>query len=96
MQGQENSINSNRKPITMAIKVKLGATENTQSKPFPKLMKFEDEHGITIVHFETHGSKGTQVYSSRKSDEGIQMILTDGWNIDRFTDYNEPITLQNQ
>ena len=76
----------------MAIKVKLGATENTQQeKPFPKLMISIDQGRIV---FFTEPSCGFQ----------INTIFTHGdrsphfsksWFMRHFTDYNEPITIQN-
>ena len=76
----------------MAIKVVLGATENTQQeKPFPKLM---------ISQY------GDVFYMVR---DRYGLPLTDGdWAFDRgnfadfsgtthkFTDYNEPIIIQNR
>jgi hypothetical protein len=75
----------------MAIKVTLGATENTQKeKPFPKLMKStissaivyftEIECGLVVVEGEEGGSFNSAPY---------------GWDMAIFTDYNEPITIQN-
>jgi hypothetical protein len=75
----------------MAIKVKLGATENTQQeKPFPKLMKHEDG---TITFFSSF-EKGTHIYAVKEL-EHIIGITTNGISMSKFTDYNEPITIQN-
>lgn len=75
----------------MAIKVKLGATENTQQeKPFPKLMK--SERSGAIVYFTKRGCGLVVVESENGGDFNSQPY---GWDTAVFTDYNEPITIQN-
>jgi len=80
----------------MAIKVTLGATENTQQeKPFPKLMVVAEKNlpdtGI-IVLFEKE-SNGTVVYTP--NDYRVLGYSSDAFLMQCFTDYNEPITIQN-
>jgi hypothetical protein len=75
----------------MAIKVTLGATENTQQeKPFPKLMKGSDQ---LIVFFYAH-EKGTVIQDPVDPDWEVGEY-DDNWVMSDFTDYNEPITIQN-
>jgi len=76
----------------MAIKVMLGATKNTQQeKPFPKLMKGEDE---LIVFFYAY-EKGT-VIQDPVNPEWKAGQYYDNWDMLGFSDYNEPITIQNK
>jgi hypothetical protein len=75
----------------MAIKVTIGESKTQDEKPFPKLMQ-----GIsgTIVLFQ-QTKKGFVV----NAVEGVCFIIgeySDDWAMHKFTDYNEPITLQNQ
>ena len=77
----------------MAIKVTLGATENTQQeKPFPKLMK--SEKSGAIVYFIKRGC-GLVVVESKGKIGGTFESEPFGWDTSIFTDYNEPITIQN-
>lgn len=78
------------------IKVTLGASEETpKEKPFPKLMKSPVG---TIVLFYT---KYTGILLVAKDDEDGRPLLVriaepyTNLDISRFTDYNEPITIQN-
>lgn len=74
----------------MAIKVTLGEAKPQNEKPFPKLMKNSDYKSIVLF------------YSSEK---GVCIVQNEGsivvgqfyeyYNMDFFTDYNEPITIQN-
>lgn len=72
------------------IKVTIEETKHQCEKPFPKLMKSncgsivlfkEDRTGVLIAAPEYQNIKQWQ-YSSQ-------------WNMEIFTDYNEPITIQN-
>jgi hypothetical protein len=80
----------------MAIKVTLGATENTQQKkPFPKLMKQVDGD-ILIYVLTPPNEKGecAVVYLNRYMENPYRKtFLLNG--VSRYTDYNEPITIQN-
>jgi hypothetical protein len=84
----------------MAIKVTLGATENTQQeKPFPKLM-ISTTHGKRIV-FATGEHNGGFYEVLRVSGFGsdIDGTMSKSFSLfekrHQFTDYNEPITIQN-
>jgi hypothetical protein len=73
----------------MAIKVTLGATENTQQeKPFPKLMK--NKKGCIRLVFN---EKSSIVIVSATSENAP--FFSDCFNINSFWDFNEPITIQN-
>lgn len=77
----------------MAIKVTLGATENTQKKkPFPKLMINNDTG--RIVYFLSE-RKGICIVSGN-SNESRTDHFWEEWAMSFFTDYNDPITIQNQ
>lgn len=78
----------------MAIKVTLGATENTQQeKPFPKLMIVKSGGNVGMIVLFTCRGKGT-IIANPKTHGLFQTI--DCWAMQTFTDYNEPITIQNQ
>lgn len=74
----------------MAIKVTLGATENTQQeKPFPKLMIASKGIWIgNVCFFEKH-MEGMLIGPE-------EFGYASNFNMGDFEDYNEPITLQNQ
>ena len=75
----------------MAVNVKLDATEKTQQgKPFPKLMKGPDQ---LIVFFHEY-AKGT-VIQDPINPQWEQGRYHHDWKMSEFTDYNEPITIQN-
>jgi hypothetical protein len=79
----------------MAIKVTLGATENTQQeKPFPKLMKVINCKHLGRIVLMQSDKKGVVI---RKSEDDYLSIgeYRDDWNMPYLTDYNEPITIQN-
>jgi hypothetical protein len=77
----------------MAIKVTLGATEKTQQeKPFPKLM-ISIDYGAVVL-FESYGS-GTVLIQGKGTRKAF-FYYENGFNMGYFTDYNEPITIQNQ
>jgi hypothetical protein len=70
------------------IKVTIGESK-PQEKPFPKLMKnkygcirlvFEDLSSLILVSVE-----GDDFYYNHKND----------YDLSDFTDYNEPVTIQN-
>lgn len=70
------------------IKVTLGE-QPKEEKPFPKLMKHSCSE--LIVLFYKH-KEGTVVASYGGHTIGKNSCT---WSIENFTDYNEPITLQN-
>jgi hypothetical protein len=83
----------------MAIKVTLGATENTQQeKPFPKLMKCINGWAKGSIVYFISESAGIRLTQSTEGDGSIPTCMEIVYNfpISNFTDYNEPITIQNQ
>jgi len=77
----------------MAIKVTLGATEKTQQeKPFPKLMVAKNT-GRVVFFLEPNN--GVQLNTIFEHDDK-EPHYDDSWIMSDFTDYNEPITIQNQ
>ncbi len=77
----------------MAIKVKLGATENTQKeKPFPKLMISEAQGRIVFFIEPKVGVQINTVFSDYEPNPHF----SEDWDMRIFTDYNEPITLINE
>lgn len=72
------------------IKVTLGDEVKKTDKSFPRLMMHSDgtivlfsdnEHGVCLF-----GCNGTKAGHNPK----------DGWGMELFTDYNGPVTLQNE
>lgn len=72
------------------IKVTLGEVKTQEEKGFPKLMKTKDGY---IVYFIKYG-KGVCFAKPNISGNTIGEY-TESWNMNGFTDYNEPITIQN-
>jgi hypothetical protein len=70
------------------IKVIKEKENKTEVKPFPKLMINEDNE---IVYFVRHG------YGLPINGVGwdYSTLNEDNWNMEYFTDYNEPVTIQN-
>jgi hypothetical protein len=79
------------------VKVTLGEQPAKSEKPFPKLMIADHgEDGYTIIFAEGNDTKnisGQCLFSTYKP-ERIGEISRD-WKASAFTDYNEPITIQN-
>ena len=69
------------------IKVTVGEQKTQEAKPFPKLMKSKTGR----IVFMLSDSTGFQLNKSSNDDPHFSR----SWNIGDFTDYNEPITLQN-
>lgn len=76
------------------ITVTLGEVK-PQEKPFPKLMISTEKSKVTgrIVFFKTIG-RGT-VISVGSVDTVVIGEYRINFDMDYFTDYNEPITIQN-
>jgi len=70
----------------MAITVTIGESKKAETKDFPKLMK----SGKTLVYFTSYGC-GFLIVNTRFASPHY----SEDWNMPKFTDYNEPITLQN-
>lgn len=62
--------------------------ENSSIKPFPKIMRSDDH----IVLF-TGLNVGTLISNTKYCDIGYH---SNTWEMSEFTDYNEPVTLQNE
>jgi hypothetical protein len=78
----------------MAVNVTIGESNTQDEKPFPKLMIHKDG---TITRFERIGA-GVHVWASKTiTDRGCIMWdkLID-INMSEYTDFNEPLTLQNK
>ncbi len=76
------------------INVTLGEAK-PQEKPFPKLMIITSNEGGdegSVILFQSPGV-GTTVFTNNKRYPIGYHCCT--WFMERFTDYNEPITLQN-
>lgn len=88
----------------MAFKVTIGESKTQEVKPFPKLMTYKyPNNGAKILLLMKDSKNGVVL---EKLEEGINInmdalgnfwtIISDDSNIGVFTDYNEPITLQNR
>jgi hypothetical protein len=72
----------------MAVNVKIGESKPQNIKPYPKLM---ESIGGRLV-FMINDKIGFQINTA--FDDGPH-YFTD-WHMDDFTDFNEPLTLQNK
>jgi hypothetical protein len=73
----------------MAVKV-IAKPQNSATKTFPKLMICDDNE---VVLFR-QPMQGVIVYS-KSSKNGTVGHFSSSWDMQLFTDYNEPITIQN-
>ena len=81
----------------MSIKVTLGEVKTQEEKPFPKLMA--NGYGCIRLVYECGSSV---ILKSAENAENAEVSWFESrinapsdWDISDFTDYNEPITLQN-
>lgn len=72
------------------ITVKTTTREKQEPKPFPKLM-ISDNGNIVLF---TEPDFGTLIVASSTIGEEIG-YYHESWDTEVFTDYNEPITIQN-
>ena len=72
------------------INVTLGEVKTQEEKPFPKLMINSDRRIVVLM---SESCVGTVVYSKIETYQIGH--YSEGWGMHNFTDYNEPITLQN-
>lgn len=86
----------------MAIKVIIGEQEPQRNKPFPKLMKYRYSEDSYVIALMESKSKGTVIYvcynrEKTMSGDKISNIWSDVNTLDKgWSDYNDPITLQNE
>lgn len=82
--------------ITM-IKVQIGESKTQEEKPFPKLMLCTDgwAKGAVVLFFKPE--VGVRLSKATEGDGSDPMFkeLTTSFNMSKFTDFNEPITIQN-
>jgi hypothetical protein len=71
------------------IKVTIGESK-TQEKPFPKLM--QNKNGCIRLVFEDLSSL---ILVSVEGDNFFYYNHKNDYDLSKFTDYNEPITIQN-
>lgn len=81
----------------MSINVTLGEVKTQEIKPFPKLMIVDNNPFEGRIVLFTREKTGMLVRCSECQSEYMKLgtYLEDGWAMQAFTDYNEPITLQN-
>lgn len=84
----------------MAINVTLGEAQ-TQEKDFPKLVKFTYKEGNYVILLMTGNSKGVVLSVNILSNIDCKDKVGNLWDVKgelsgKFTDYNEPITIQNK
>jgi len=86
----------------MSIKVTLGEVKpRVKEKPFPKLMRAIYPTSLNeVIALFAEEKKGVVIYANKKSGFLVERIgkeITDKWDFKTtpFTDFNEPITLQN-
>lgn len=72
------------------INVTLGEVK-TQEKKFPKIMQSSDYE--ELVYFLSPCVGIMLTYSGRKED--LRGVLHENYKMEYFTDYNDPITIQN-
>lgn len=72
------------------INVTIGESKTQELKPFPKLMKHNDG---TITYFSSMNN-GVHIYA-RASMKEIIGVISHSISMDEYSDFKEPITLQN-
>jgi hypothetical protein len=75
----------------MAVNVTIGESKPQEEKPFPKLMKSNISSSIVFFIRARHG---VMLYSNDKLEKIGDYDET--YYMDKFTDFNEPLTLQNK
>lgn len=75
---------------TMAINVILGEVETQTEKPFPKLMKEKESGHLFYFHRKC---VGLPLQDPARFSDNPDWAYS--WIMDCFTDYNEPVTIQN-
>ena len=76
------------------IKVTVGEQKTQSEKPFPKFMINRELNSVILaIGISGNFIKGTLLSAGSSIDESGEYF--DKWAALNFTDYNEPITLQN-
>lgn len=76
------------------IKVTVGEQKTQSEKPFPKLMINRELNSVILaIGISGIFIKGTLLSAGSSVDEFGEYF--DKWSALKFTDFNEPITLQN-
>ena len=75
------------------INVTIGESKTQEAKPFPKLMKCKDN----VIYYFIRESYGLPIanWDEERFEMSFENMTAANWDMDEFTDYNEPITLQN-
>jgi hypothetical protein len=76
------------------LKVTIGESK-PQEKPFPKLMKEKGTENIFFFYRSCIGLPLNQSDRYETDDNNVFGTWASGWYMDRFEDFNEPITIQN-
>ena len=72
------------------INVTVGEQKTQSEKPFPKLMISTSDRIVFMIKY-SHG------FMLHDKGEGRDIgYYCESWSMEDFTDYNEPITIQNQ
>jgi hypothetical protein len=79
----------------MAIKVTLGEAKTQEVKPFPKLMITTCRNPSDRIVFFLSEKIGIVIQSGSLDNYSVGSY-SENWDMNFFTDYNEPITIQNQ
>ena len=74
------------------INVTIGESKTQSKKPFPKLMATKDN--LLIVLFSEQKC-GTVIVDNRCNIYYEAGLYSTVWDMESFTDFKEPITLQN-
>jgi len=77
------------------IKVTLGEVKTQEEKPFPKLMISKNTGRLVFFLSKYDGLQMNTVTHPDTSEEYRSPHYSSSWVSSEFTDYNEPITLQN-
>lgn len=76
----------------MSIKVTIGESK-PQEKPFPKLMIYIKTQKLVVLF--AGQQVGTVVWADSDNPDWAVGDYDNDWDIERFTDFNGSITLQN-
>lgn len=83
----------------MSVKVTIGESKTQSEKPFPKLVTLKLSGGVFLAKSETEIiciDKGDSIWDVFQTRKGEFTFNQSYYYDNYFTDFNEPITLQNQ